>query len=213
MNTDMLISTLTDDLRPVDRRAANRSVALACLAGGALSLLLVLSWLRVRPDFVQAVLGFSFWMKAFYTVCLAVISWRVLKRLRFPEASPQSPLRLFAAPVLILTAICLAEWLTLPAVAERAFWLGSSWTMCPLFITALALPVLASAIVGLSRFAPARPLEAGAIAGLFAGAVGASIYGLHCGEVSAGFVFVWYSLGIAASTLAGAIAGTRFLRW
>jgi hypothetical protein len=213
MNTDMLISGLTGDLRPIDRRNANRFIVLACLAAGAFSLLLVLAWLGVRPDLPQALLGFSFWMKAFYTLCLAALSWRTLEKLRFPEAAPASTPRLLAGPVLLLAATCLVEWWTVPAAAEPAFWLGTSWTVCPLFITALALPILASAIVSLARFAPARPVEAGAVAGLFAGAAGASIYGLHCGEVSPGFVLVWYSLGIGASALVGGVTGARFLRW
>jgi hypothetical protein len=61
--------------------------------------------------------------------------------------------------------------------------------------------------------APTRLQLAGAAAGLAAGAAGAWVYAFYCTESAAAFVAVWYSLGIAAVTLAGAVAGRFVLRW
>ena len=46
-----------------------------------------------------------------------------------------------------------------------------------------------------------------------AGAWAATLYCLHCPESSAMFVLTWYSLGIAFTTLLGALVGPRILRW
>ena len=61
--------------------------------------------------------------------------------------------------------------------------------------------------------APTRLALAGAGAGLLAGALGALVYALHCPELAASFLAVWYVLGIAIPALAGALLGPRVLRW
>jgi hypothetical protein len=61
--------------------------------------------------------------------------------------------------------------------------------------------------------APTRLRLAGAAAGLLAGGVAATVYGLHCQEMTAAFVVTWYSLGVAASVAVGALLGPRLLRW
>ena len=61
--------------------------------------------------------------------------------------------------------------------------------------------------------APTRLAWAGAGAGLLAGALGALAYALHCPEMAAPFLAVWYLAGMALPTLAGAWLGPRVLRW
>ena len=50
-------------------------------------------------------------------------------------------------------------------------------------------------------------------AGLFAGAAGASIYTLHCPEMDAPFIAVWYLSGILIPAIVGLVLGSRLLRW
>ena len=54
---------------------------------------------------------------------------------------------------------------------------------------------------------------AGAVAGLVAGGVGATLYAMHCTDDSPLFVALWYSLAVALVALAGAAAGRWLLRW
>ena len=49
--------------------------------------------------------------------------------------------------------------------------------------------------------------------GLLAGALSVLAYALHRPESTARFLGVWYVLGIAIPTLAGAVLGPRALRW
>ena len=77
----------------------------------------------------------------------------------------------------------------------------------------LAMPIYACLIAAIRRLAPTRPMLTGAAAGFAAGALAATLYGLHCPEQAAAFVATWYTLGIGAATALGAIAGRRLLRW
>ena len=53
----------------------------------------------------------------------------------------------------------------------------------------------------------------GAVLGLFAGAMAALVYTLHCPELSPAFLVVWYSLGMLIPAAVGAALGERLLRW
>jgi hypothetical protein len=100
-----------------------------------------------------------------------------------------------------------------PSSSWLAMWLGGSWKVCSLLVFLLSLPIGAGLLWSFRRLAPTRLRLAGAAAGLTAGAWSATLYCLHCPEVSAIFVLTWYTLGIAATALAGALLGPRLLRW
>ena len=92
-------------------------------------------------------------------------------------------------------------------------WLGHSWMVCPWLVLALAMPIFVGLLWSFRRLAPTRLRAAGAAAGLAAGAFAATVYCLHCPEVSAIFVLTWYSLGILLAASVGALLGPRLLRW
>jgi hypothetical protein len=54
---------------------------------------------------------------------------------------------------------------------------------------------------------------AGAVAGLAAGGIAATLYAAHCTDDSPLFVATWYTLAIAILTGTGAFAGRVFARW
>ena len=61
--------------------------------------------------------------------------------------------------------------------------------------------------------APTRLSLAGGAAGLLAGTIGALVYALHCPEMEAPFIGVWYVAGMLIPTAAGASLGPIVLRW
>ena len=109
--------------------------------------------------------------------------------------------------------VAIAQLVSLPTDQMQSALLGSTWDKCPWRILALSVPGLLAVLFVMRDFAPTRPALAGAGAGLFVGGVAATVYGLHCGETSAAFTLIWYTGGIAASALLGALAGWRILRW
>ena len=117
------------------------------------------------------------------------------------------------AAVAVVAVIAAGRLMVAPADERMALWMGHSWRICPTYILALSLPTLALALVVMRRFAPTRLRLSGAAAGLFAGGVGAAVYGLHCTETGPPFLATWYSLGVALSAATGALVGPGALRW
>lgn len=215
MNTDTLIEELSRDLRPVSSDTP-RAVLRRGLAGGAVvAAIAVVFWptLGARSDLEVAVLTGAFWSKLLYTASLAFLGFLALERLGRPDVRHDHWMRLVWPPVAVLGAIAFIAWAGAPESDAASFWLGSSWWQCPLYVAALSIPVLAGLMWAMSRLAPTRLRAAGAAAGLVAGGVAATVYGLHCTETSPGFVLVWYSLGLALATLMGGVAGPRLMRW
>jgi hypothetical protein len=215
MDTEALIAELSIGLHAVPRGAPRMILRRGLVIGAIVAGVAVLFWpsLGTRPDMVAAATTASFWIKLLYTVSIASLGFTALDRLGRPEAAVLHWLRLLWPPVAALAAFSAMGWAAAPAGGSRAFWMGSSWWQCPVYVAVLALPVFFGLIWAMSRLAPTRLRSAGAAAGLVSGGTAASIYALHCAETSPGFVLLWYSLGLIAATSLGALTGPRLLRW
>ncbi len=213
MNTDSLIEQLSKDLKPVPRRAVGRRLLLGLLIGGGVTALLVAAVLGFRSDLGLAMRGINFWMKWAYTISLGASAIAAVARLARPEPVSLRAFWPVAVPFVLLAGIAMAEMAHVPRADWLAMWLGHSWTKCPWLVLMLAVPIFVGLLWSFRRFAPTRLRATGAAAGLAAGAWAATLYCLHCPEVSALFVLTWYSLGILLAAAIGAIVGPRFLRW
>lgn len=213
MNTDDLIRSLTEDLKPVPRHALNWRLSVGLLAGGVITLALVSNWLGFRPDLWLAMQGPAFWMKWLYTASLALCATAATAKLARPDAGSMGWFWIILVPVLGLSIIAIGELAHTPPGQWLAMWLGASWKICSRNVFLLSVPIFGGLLWAFRRLAPTRLRAAGATAGLTAGAWGATLYCLHCPEVSAIFVLTWYSLGIALAAAVGAMLGPRLLRW
>lgn len=182
-------------------------------AGCALSFLVMWVWLGIRPDFAVAVDTASYWMKFAYTTWLALAGFWLVERLGRPGAPSRRAVLVSAIAVTAMAGLAAWRLAVAPQWMHARLVLGSTHTVCPWRIVALALPVLAGTLFGLRRMAPTRLLTAGLAAGLLAGSAGAWIYAFHCDESAAPFVAVWYTLGVAATGAIGAASGKWLLRW
>ena len=77
----------------------------------------------------------------------------------------------------------------------------------------LAIPTWLAAFWAARRFAPTRLRAASAVAGLLAGAAAAMVYAVHCAEMQAPFLAVWYVLGMLVPAFLGWAIGPKLLRW
>lgn len=213
MDTDVLIRSLADDVKPVSRHAVGRRIAIGLGLGGAATVALLGWWLGFRPDFDVAMRGYSFWMKWIYTGALATGAVAATIQLARPEPARLRWLWLLAIPVLLLLGIGIVEMMQVPSGDWLAMWLGGSWKQCPWIVLRLAIPIFIGLLWSYRRLAPTRLRLAGAVAGLAAGACAATLYCLHCPEASALFVLTWYTLGIGLAAAFGALVGPRLLRW
>lgn len=213
MNTEQLIQSLSEKVSPVPPRALGRRIGFGMFGGAIVTMALVASVLGVRPDLHDAMHGFSFWMKWVYTASLGIGAVVAVVRLARPTQVSLRGLWLLAIPVLLLAGIGIGELVDTPSREWLAMWLGSSWKVCPWLVLSLAMPIFIGLLWSFRRLAPTRLRAAGAAAGLAAGAWAATIYCLHCPEVSAIFVLTWYSLGIVLAAGVGALLGPRLMRW
>ena len=213
MRTPDLIDILAADTRAVAPGAAPRWLAMAAAGGAAIALVLVLAWLKPRPDLGAAMHGGFFWIKAAYTAALSVAGFWTTERL----ARPGVPSRKAALTGLVVLAgfglIAVLQFAPMDAAARMAAVRGVSWTVCTRNIVVLAAPMTLICLLVLRQLAPIRPMLAGFAAGAFAGGVAATVYGLHCPEATFVFVSLWYTLGIVVSGLIGAALGWFTLRW
>ncbi len=213
MKTDELITLLARDAAPVKSGALPRRLSALAFAGAAVALIIMIPWIGFRPDLADAVADPTFWMKAIYTIGLGFAGFLLVERLSRPGATSRLGWVLAAACAAAIVALALAQLMMMPPAEMPDAIMGGSWSACPGYIFTLALPGLAAILWTMRRFAPTRTALSGAAAGLLAGGVSATVYGLHCDENTAPFVALWYSLGIGMTALTGAIVGSRVLRW
>jgi hypothetical protein len=213
MNTEQLIATLSGDVPRVSRHELARRIAFGIVGGALVAMIGVVTVLGVRPDLQFAMHGFAFWMKWTYTISLGVGAIYAATRLARPVPASLRGLWLLAIPVLVLAGIGIGELASSPSSEWLGIWLSRSWRVCPWLVLALAVPIFAGLLWSFRTLAPTRLRAAGAVAGLAAGAWAATIYCLHCPEVSAMFVLTWYSLGILLAAGGGALLGPRLMRW
>jgi hypothetical protein len=213
MQTDALIRKLSDNLTPVSRDDTRTRIGAGLLAGAASALLLLLLLHGLRSNLAALVEAPAFLMKLLYALTLGAGALLSAMRLGRPGTPRLRWTVLIAPPLIGLAAVTAMQWSQLPTGLKWAFWFGTSWRECPLSMFLLSMPILTGLLWSLRHLAVTRAREAGAAAGLVAGAIGAAIYALQCAETSAGFVLVWYSLGLALCAGAGALLGPRVFRW
>lgn len=213
MQTDELIEALARNLEPVRPRRGGRAFALAIMLGTPLALLLMVQLLGVNPQLGAYLTQPMFWVKFGFGLALAATALWLALRLARPG------LRVGGArwlPLLPVGALWLLAAAVLAAAApgdRGALIFGSSWATCPANIAMLSAPLLVGALLALRTLAPTRLVAAGAAAGLFAGGVGSAVYALHCPELAAPFLAIWYVLGVLVPVAVGALVGSAVLRW
>jgi hypothetical protein len=211
MKTDALIRALAAD-HAVRAPAVERFLAATVAAGFIASAILFAAILGPRPDIATVAMSEPrFLFKFVVTLVLALSAALLVRQLARPGAQVHLAW-LAAAPVLILFAVGV-ELMLVPAAAWEAKVVGTNARICLTMVPLLSVPLLAAALLALRNGAPTRPALAGAVAGLLAGGLGATLYAAHCTDDSPLFVVTWYTLAIALVVAAGALLGSRLLRW
>jgi hypothetical protein len=209
MKTDDFIRTLSEDH---GWRAPKVSAGLWLGLGLAVpvSFAIFMMELRPRPDFMTAMRSPFFDLKFVVTLALAASALAVALPLSRPGARERRwlllvPLAILIAGIAVDLAMQTSPW-------QRRM-MGSNSMVCLASIPLLSVPFLAAALIALRHGASTRPTLTGAVAGLLAGGLGATLYAAHCVDDSPLFVALWYSLGVLIVTGIGALAGRRLLRF
>jgi hypothetical protein len=212
MNTNDLIKALAADTR---RPAASLLTVWRGTAGLAIALAAAVFFaaLGPRPDIAAAAELPRFLFKFAVTITLAVSAFGLACALSRPEETWHKVARyLAAAPVLMAMAV-IVELFVLPQDTWSAKLIGTNSMACLTFIPLIGIGPLAIFLLALRHGAPARPLFAGAVAGLLSGGIAATFYAAHCTDDSPLFVATWYTIAIVVLAFVGAVAADRFARW
>lgn len=213
MKTDDLIAMLASDAGAVAPRVWQRRYALALGFGVLGAALLMVMLLGVRPDIADAVRLPMFWVKLAFPAALAAVMLLAAVRLSRPGMVLGRLGFMSAAPVLAIWVLAgLALLGADPEDRGMLVW-GESWTDCLVNVPLLSVPAFVGLLWVMKTLAPVRPALAGAAAGLLSGALSAAVYALHCPELAAPFIGIWYTLGMLIPAVLGALVGARLLRW
>ena len=211
MKTDELIDHIA--VLPMPRLSPRASLVRGLLIGLMASTVIMLFWLRLRPDLESAMLTAAFWVKLAYAAAVAALVFPVTLVLSRPTGAANGRFWLPGLPFVLLAGLAFLQ-LGSASPAERVHLLfGHSAQVCSLYIALLSVPVLAGLLVSFRGLAPTRPIAAGLSAGFLAGALGTLVYAFHCDESAAPFVAVWYTLGMAVVGAMGGLLGRALLRW
>jgi hypothetical protein len=208
-----LIRSLAGEVTPVPPRKTRNDLLLGLSLGTLVSFAGMVAVYGVQPDLFSVAHGGPLAMKACYALSLAAIAGSMLMPMLRPGKLVPDRGPLFVFPVLLLVGLAMLQTATTSNADPVSLWLGSSWQRCPPRIAILSAPIFAGACWAIRRQAPLRLRATGTLAGLVSGGIAATMYAFAYKENGAGFVLVWYTLGIAISTAVGAMIGPRVLRW
>jgi hypothetical protein len=213
MKTEELVSILATGLEPVDTGRARRRLRLAWTAGMLASVVLLAGGLRFNPALSREALVPMFWVRAAFCASLALLAVVAVGRLGRPGTRLGLVPAGLALPVLVMGLLAVGALLDAPVGHRGPLILGATARSCPWLIALQAAPLFLALLWAMRNVAPTRLRLAGAATGLAAGAGGALVYTLHCPELAAPFLSVWYVLGMLIPAALGAALGPRLLRW
>jgi len=213
MKTDDLVTLLASGNVAVPRHALERRMIAGVVTGSLGSMVMLFALLGVNPELLAAVRMPMFWVKCLFAASLVLASLLMAARLSRPAAALGLAPAALASPLLAMGLLAMVSLLTAAPEQRASLLFGQTWTVCPLLIALLALPVFVGTLWSVAGLAPTHLRLAGAASGLLSGAIAALVYCLHCPELAAPFVAVWYVLGMAVPSVLGALLGPRLLRW
>jgi len=213
MKTDELVTLLSTNLEPVDRRSIARTLYVALAAGSIVALGLSLVGLGVRSDLTTAHAFIFLVMKLAFAFGIVGLALVYLTKLARPGGERKTTSFLVIMPFLVIVVLAGISLALAPSSHWEKMIVGDQWLECLISIPIIAIVPFAISMWVVRRAAPTDLARAGAFAGLAAGGVSAMAYALHCTDDSLPFIAIWYGGTIVLCTLAGAILGPRLLRW
>jgi hypothetical protein len=213
VKTDDLIEALASDSQLSPGSTVGRTLALGLGLGAVVSIAVMVLWLGVRPDLMEAMRTGPFWMKFAYALSVAALGFGLIDRLARPDGEGGVFGPMLLAPLAVMAALAIYQLTGAPEELRMKMMLGATYQVCARNIVVVSAPIFLGLFWVMRSLAPTRLTLAGAVAGILAGAAGTFVYAFHCNESAAPFVAIWYTLGITAVGVIGALLGRSLLRW
>jgi hypothetical protein len=213
VNTDELVSLLATGSEAVDTHLPIRRYLIAVLAGTAVAMILTAELLGVRPTLLRDLSVPMFWAKEAFCAALGAAGLVAVARLARPGSRLGWVRVAVPAPVIAMWLLAAVALLTADPRNRAELIFGQTAVVCPFLVALISSPVFGGIFWAMRGLAPTRLRLAGAAGGFAAGSMGTLAYSLHCPELAAPFLGIWYVLGVLIPTAVGAWAGPRLLHW
>lgn len=169
--------------------------------------------LGVRQDIDVAVQTPRFLFKFLVTISLATGAFFSVRALSRPgDDWLKAALCLAIGPALLLIGVG-AELLSLPSDLWSTRLIGKNIMVCLTYIPLIGIGPLSIFLAVIRHGATTQPTFAGAVAGVLAGAIAATLYAAQCTDDSPLFVATWYTIAICGLAVVGAIGANTVARW
>jgi hypothetical protein len=211
VKTDQLIDLLSTNVEPVKSGHLKKTLVLALLIGGVAAFCVMLTAVGLRSQVSDKLDPGYLVVKLLFTISLVVLGAMLLTRLMRPGSGERNTPAVFPFLMIACAGIIAVAFGEPMAWGRMLF--GMHWVTCLVCIPLFAVVPFAALIWALRRGAPTNLTQTGAIAGLVAGALGATAYAFHCPDDSVPYIAIWYGTLVAFCGLIGAILGPRLLRW
>ena len=213
MNTDRLIDMLSTNLEPVKGGQLWKALSGSVVIGLAAAFLVMLACFGIRSDLVAGNHSGALALKIIFALSLVGTGSAFLFKSMVPGQRHGRRLALIFLPFFAASAAAIAIVVRQPALASVGMIEGAAMVLCLFCIPFLAIIPFALLIWALRRGAPTDLRRSGAVAGLVAGAIGATVYSFSCPSDSWLFVFLGYAAAVGLCSILGAQLGPRLLRW
>ncbi len=213
MKTDQLIDMLSTNVEPVKCGQGWKPLVWALAMGGAVSFCMMLLTVGLRTQAAGGIhVGFLA-LKLLFMLSVIGTGTALLMKLIRPGQDVRKLFRFLFLPFLVAGFVGIVALALQPSSAWDRMILGTEWVTCLFCIPLFAIVPFALLIWALRKGAPTNLKRTGAIAGLVAGALGATAYAFHCPDDYLPFMAIWYGAMVVLCAWIGAKLGPRLLRW
>jgi hypothetical protein len=213
VKTDQLIDLLSTNVEPVKSGYLKKTLVYALFIGGVAAFCVMLTTVGWRSQASDKLDPRYLILKLLFTISLVALGGTLLAKLMRPGQSGQKQSTLVVLPFLLIAGAGIIALVFEEPMAWGRMLFGMHWVTCLLCIPLFAVLPFAALVWALRRGAPTNLTQTGAIAGLVAGALGATAYAFHCPDDSVPYIAIWYGTLVAFCGVIGAILGPRLLRW
>jgi hypothetical protein len=213
MKTDQLIDMLSTNVEPIKSGQVWKPLIWALAIGGAVSFCVMLATVGLRTEAAGGIhVGFLA-LKVLFMLSVIGTGTALLMKLIRPGQEARKLFRFLFLPFLVAGFVGIVALALQPSSAWDRMILGTEWVSCLFCIPLFAIVPFVLLIWALRKGAPTNLERTGAIAGLVAGALGATAYAFHCSDDSLPFIAIWYGAMVLLCAWIGARLGPRLLRW
>jgi hypothetical protein len=213
MKTDQLIDMLSTNVEPVKHGQLGKALAWALVIGGAASFCVMLATVGLRTEAAGGIHFGFLTLKLLFMLSVIGTGTALLMKLIRPGQEVRKLFRFLFLPFLAAGFVGIVALALQPSSAWDRMILGTEWVTCLFCIPLFAVVPFALLIWAIRKGAPTSLKRTGAIAGLVAGALGATAYAFHCPDDSLPFMAIWYGAMVILCAWIGARLGPWLLRW